>query len=70
MMHSRYCLFVRISLIADGPQRARFFTNFTYCNVAILLMPVVTKDLSIFTRFSPTNFYRDVIPALLHLVNR
>ena len=41
---------------------------FEYCNVAILL--VVTKDLPISPRFSPTNFYRDASSALLQLLNQ
>ena len=40
---------------------------YTYCNVAIL--PVVTKDLPISPRSSPTIFYRDASSALLHLAN-
>ena len=47
------CMFVCISLPADGSQRARF-TSSTYCNVAIL--PVVTKDLPVSPRFSPFEF--------------
>ena len=38
-------------------------TNLIYCNVAILLVPVLTKDLSISPR------YRDASSVLLQLVN-
>ena len=41
-----------------------------HCSVAILFMSIVTKDLLISPRFSPTTFYRDASSALLHLVNQ
>ena len=44
----QFVLFVCISLTADGPQRARL-----PCDIAIL--PMVTKDLPVSPRFSPTN---------------
>ena len=49
--HVIYLFFVCISLMADGPQRARLPIPPTVCNVAIL--HVVTKDLPISPRFSP-----------------
>ena len=45
-----------ISLTADGPQRTRLPNYLTYCNVAILLMPVITKYLPISPRGSPCDF--------------
>ena len=41
-------------LMADDPQRARLPVPTTYCNVAIL--PLVTKHIPIYPRFSPYDF--------------
>ena len=55
-----FCLFVSSSLIADGAnQRA----------TTLPIPHVVTRDLPISPRFTPTSFYRDAGSALLHLVN-
>ena len=54
-------IFVFSSLIADGAnQRA----------TTLPIPRVVTRDLPISPRFTPTNFYRDAGSALLHLVNQ
>ena len=39
-------------------------------DLIITILPVVTKDLPIFPRFTPYNIYRDVSSALLQLVNQ
>ena len=50
------------SLMADGPQRARF-TNLSYCNVTILSSVTAcagghyNKNLPISPRFSPYDFF-------------
>ena len=62
-----FAIYLCISLLpltADGPQRARLPIPCTYCNVATL--PVVSEDLAVSPRFSPTIFYRDASSALLH----
>ena len=56
-----FCLFVSSSLIADGAnQRA----------TTLPIPHVVTRDLPISPRFTPTSFYRDAGSALLRLVNQ
>ena len=64
-------LYFTLSLsTANGLQRARL-TIPTYCNIVILLMPVVTKDLPISPQFSPYAFFNpDASSALLQLVNQ
>ena len=44
-------------------------TNPTYSNVAILLMPVVTKDLLISPRFSPYDFFIAMQVQVQHSYN-
>ena len=64
-----FFFFLYTSLTADGPQRARF-ANPSYGNVAILLMPVVTKDilhLSPVLAYDMFSFYRDASSALFTL---
>ena len=63
MMYYEFCFFVFVlsSLIADGViQRA----------TTLPIPRVVTRDLPISPRFTPTSFYRDAGSALLHLVNQ
>ena len=56
-----FVLFVSSSLFADGAnQRA----------TTLPIPRVVTRDLPISPRFTPTSFYRDAGSVLLHLVNQ
>ena len=58
---SLFVFFVSSSLIADGAnQRA----------TTLPIPRVVSRDLPVSPRFTPTSFYRDAGSALLHLVNQ
>ena len=53
---ARVCFLFCLYLTSDRWASTCLITNPTYCNVAILLMPVVTKDLPISPRFPPYEF--------------